>query len=413
MSSTNTHIFFCIDATCNKTVPRNGAPCCLEHNPLVEKLDDSVSYETSECPGCGNDIYCGADGYCANCWVERVGTDDEHVCSGEVDYETGRRVCDDDDCPYSSPRPNSIASPRMYRYICSSCDETFTTTKCKDEDDRVCGDCHLYAVDVIKTWWRGVRCGRKAIDPPADMATGWCPECDMYMVVLPNICERCQQKCRCDGGGQCDGCVRRLADEAEYDIWCGVDVPKCTCDESGRMCEFCAEEYAEPCRSCGVPSQLWTDEKHCRECFVKLHGCEFPKKAEAIYSHKEVCGECEKTFKSVNQDFRCRDCGGDSGSIYVCADCESTELAQGSNRCYTCIDGERSAAYAHAPRTTSVIQDEIDNITEKLEFTRMTPGQRADWQTLLDKRKAEIADMWEGYDQDDLNKMDLANRRGF
>ena len=42
------------------------------------------------------------------------------------------------------------------------------------------------------------------------VANGWCPECDMYTVVLPNICSRCQQK----------------RDEAEYEIWCGVPEPQ-------------------------------------------------------------------------------------------------------------------------------------------------------------------------------------------
>ena len=68
--------------------------------------------------------------------------------------------------------------------------------------------------------------------PPA--ADGWCPRCDIYTVVLPNICDRCQQKCddvcRCDGGDEpCDHCARYLADKAEEDIWCGVD----ECDDCG------------------------------------------------------------------------------------------------------------------------------------------------------------------------------------
>ena len=80
--------------------------------------------------------------------------------------------------------------------------------------------------------------------PPA--ADGWCPECDMYTVVLPNICDRCQQKrddvCSCDGGDEpCDHCAQYLADEAEYDVWCGVDEPQCTCHlEIARGCDHCA-----------------------------------------------------------------------------------------------------------------------------------------------------------------------------
>ena len=91
-------------------------------------------------------------------------------------------------------------------------------------------------------------------------ADGWCPECDIYTVVLPNICSRCRQKrddvcicheenaracppcsrriadivkediCACDGSHEpCDHCARYLADKAEYAIWCGVD----ECDDCG------------------------------------------------------------------------------------------------------------------------------------------------------------------------------------
>jgi hypothetical protein len=92
--------YYCCDATCDKKVATYGAPCCLEHNPLVGGLDDSVSYETSECPGCGMDLYVGANGYCSHCWVDRFGTDEappcspvEHECSGE----------DDPACPQYQP----------------------------------------------------------------------------------------------------------------------------------------------------------------------------------------------------------------------------------------------------------------------------------------------------------------------
>jgi hypothetical protein len=68
----------------------------------------------------------------------------------------------------------------------------------------------------------------------------------MYTVVLPNICDRCQQKrddvCRCTGSNEpCDHCAQYLADEAEYDVWCGVDEPQCTCHlEIARGCDHCA-----------------------------------------------------------------------------------------------------------------------------------------------------------------------------
>jgi hypothetical protein len=195
----------------------------------------------------------------------------------------------------------------------------------------------------------------------APAADGWCPECDMYTVVLPNICDRCQQKrddvCTCDDDIErsCAPCARRIADEAEYDVWCGVPEPQCTCNrETGLMCGLCAEEYAEPCRGCGVPSQLWTDDMYCRPCFVERHGDEFPRAHPPLPPSPE-------------------------------------------------------------PRHTSLesMRAEIAEIEERLQ-TNMTKGQKDDWVWLLLNRRADLAEaekeMWAGYDADDLRKLDLLAR---
>jgi len=190
---------------------------------------------------------------------------------------------------------------------------------------------------------------------------GWCPDCNLVAVVLPNLCHECQHKrddvCVCDGGEEpCDHCARYRADEAEYDIWCGVDQPHCECDSSGRMCDFCAEEYAEPCRGCGVPSQLWTDDTYCRKCYVERYGDEFPK----------------------------------------------TELL-----------ANPPAKWSFSLQS---MRDEIEEIEERLK-TNMTKGQKDDWIWLLQNRRGDLAaaekEMWEQYDEDDLRKLDLQNQRGF
>ena len=53
-------------------------------------------------------------------------------------------------------------------------------------------------------------------------------------------------------------------------------------------------------------------------------------------------------------------------------------------------------------------------IEEKL-YTRMTISQKADWERLLVARQMLLkqyeAEMWEGYDKDDLRKLDLQCRR--
>lgn len=113
------HTFYCSTTECKKEVKNSGETC--------DTCKDAMSYESSECPGCGDHILCGANGYCAGCWVDRFGVEEEegcspksyeptevydheigqwacgdtesHTCSGEVDYETGTRECDHKDDP--------------------------------------------------------------------------------------------------------------------------------------------------------------------------------------------------------------------------------------------------------------------------------------------------------------------------
>ena len=112
--TSNQHLYFCIDSTCDKMVDYYNAPCCLEHNPLVQGNEETLSHETSECPGCGNDMYCSANGYCSNCWAERFGCestvsydDDDHSCTNVFDYEVGQWTCGDHPPLPPSPSPTS------------------------------------------------------------------------------------------------------------------------------------------------------------------------------------------------------------------------------------------------------------------------------------------------------------------
>ena len=259
------------------------------------------------------------------------------------------------------------------------------------QDWRCCPDCGDFGATVLGSNYCHACYSRRnhpCNAPPA--ADGWCPECDLYTVILPNICDRCQQKrddvCTCDGNEPCDHCGRYLADEAEYDVWCGVDEPQyddvhicheenaracppcsrriadivregiCECNrETGRMCDPCSEEYAEPCRGCGVPSQLWTDDTYCRACYVARYGDEFPKAHPPLPPSPE-------------------------------------------------------------PRHTSLesMRTEIAEIEARLR-TNMTKGQKDDWVWLLLNRRADLAqaekELWEQYDADDLRKLDLQSRR--
>jgi hypothetical protein len=255
--------------------------------------------------------------------------------------------------------------PSSHLYSCFQADCSNMTTElgstcdaCR-QDWRRCPDCGDMGATVLGSNYCHECYSRRnhpCNAPPA--ADGWCADCNLVSVVLPNVCADCREKrddvCTCYGGEQCAHCERYLADAAEYDVWCGVDEPQCTCDGSGRMCDLCADEYAEPCRGCGVPSQLWTDDMYCRPCFVERHGDEFPREVPPLPPSPE-------------------------------------------------------------PRHTSLqsMRDEIAEIEARLQ-TNMTKGQKDDWVWLLLNRRADLAEaekeMWAGYDADDLRKLDMHMR---
>jgi len=342
----NTHLFFCSEPQCSNPV-NDYNDTCLECECEASTI--------SECPGCGEDIFVGSNGYCSDCWQERFGVDEEPVswykpiCK-ECDsaYASDNDYCDDcaniknklktkmtpdqkadwqrllnkrkpalspiripDTCPECgdlSDIPTSSVCRACRQMLeesaryCNRC-EGYYNLELGDAERRECYDCERHngypcfqagcpnmTTDLGSTcdacrqdWRRCPDCGDMGATvlgsnychecysrrnhpcnaPPA--ADGWCPECDMYTVVLPNICTKCQEK----------------RDN------------RCTCNrETGRMCDFCAEEYEEPCRGCGVPSQLWTDDTYCRKCFVERYGDEFPPKAPAIMNPENVCEEC-------------------------------------------------------------------------------------------------------------------------
>ena len=207
----NKHTFFCYYDNCNNEVDYNGT-FCIEHRL------ETLSYESSECPGCGNDMYCGANGYCSNCWIERFGDESPipHKCSGEWDYKRGVFSCDfeeDPDCP--SRRRNSIDS--HYQRSCDSCYEVFTSKT----QTRCCGECHIDAAVVIQKWWRAKQpfawCNLwfqghcrscKSYFPTQSDSDVHCPECK-DSIKLPNLppspVDELEEKLK-QTSLSCDGC---------------------------------------------------------------------------------------------------------------------------------------------------------------------------------------------------------------
>jgi len=208
----NTHTFYCSTMNCDNETNYNGG-LCDEHRK------ETLSYESSECPGCGNDIYIGANGYCANCWVERFGCESpiSHKCSGEWDYKRGVFSCDfeeEPDCP--SHRTSSVAS--VYERSCDSCYEMFTSKV----QTRCCGECYSDAAVVIQKWWRARRpfqwCNLwfqghcrtcRSYFPTQKEHEVYCPEC-RDSIKLPNLppspIDEIEERFKQFGLDYCDGC---------------------------------------------------------------------------------------------------------------------------------------------------------------------------------------------------------------
>ena len=90
----------------------------------------------------------------------------------------------------------------------------------------------------------------------------------------------------------------------------------------------------------------------------------------------------------------------------MCDECDRSESGEYAEDC----------TYPTPVRSLEDSRAAIKHIKEKLK-TRMTSAQTEHWERLLKFREKELADaeaeMWAGYDADDLRKLDLQNRRGF
>ena len=295
-------------------------------------------------------------------------------------------------------------------YFCHQTDCSNMTTEhgstcgtCR-QDWRCCPDCGDLGATVLGSNYCYACYSRRnhpCNAPPA--ADGWCPECDLYTVVLPNICDRCQQKrddvCTCDGNEPCDHCGRYLADEAEYDVWCGVDEmgePQC---DGGPSCELCADEYAEPCRGCGVPSQLWTDDTYCRKCYVDRYGDEFPKpKPDVRAAREKIIAEITEIEARLK-----------------------TKMTEDQKDDWIWLLQNRRGDLAAAEkeiwgRSLEAMRVDVRAIEWRLK-TATTEDEKDEWIWLLQVRRGDLAaaekELWEQYDKDDLRKLDQANRHGF
>ena len=254
-----------------------------------------------------------------------------------------------------------------------------------------------------------------ALPPPVTH----CEDCGAWSQVFPdNCCHTCHmQRVRsapCEG---CPGCGCELWGALlGTNGYCGM----CWQQRYGLLSCHGSSSVAderEECQMCGdmtAPGNSETSGWVCDECFEAL-------------DHHENCNEtrdmccCLRAQRRV-EEVKPQDTGCTcDGSGLVCPSCnvEYHENCRGCGAFTNLGLGDYcSACYlppppapASTPRHTSLasMRAEIAEIEARL-LTNMTKGQKDDWVWILQNRRADLADaekeMWEQYDQDDLNKLD-------
>ena len=169
------------------------------------------------------------------------------------------------------------------------------------------------------------------------------------------------------------------------------------------MCDLCAEEYAEPCRGCGIPSQLWTDNTYCRKCYVERHGDEFPpSKPTAIEQYAEI-----KSLRAQIVEIQAR---------------LKTKMTEDQKDDWIWLLQNRRGDLAAAEKemwgqSLESMRWQIDRLEAHLKMDIIPEEEKPEYAWLLRHCQAELAaaekEMWEQYDEDDLRKLDLQNRGGF
>jgi hypothetical protein len=205
------------------------------------------------------------------------------------------------------------------------------------------------------------------------------------------------------------------------------------CVDCAEWAEACAEQadcsIALPppvthCEDCGAWSQVFPDNC-CHTCHMQrvrsapCEGCPGCGREMwgALLGTNGYCGPCWQQRYGV---LSCCTC---DGSGLVCPSCNEeyhencrgcgafTNLGLG-DYCSSCyLPPLPPSPPPPTPRHTSLesMRAEIAEIEARL-LTKMTKGQKDDWVWILQNRRADLAEaekeMWEQYDQDDLNKLD-------
>jgi hypothetical protein len=193
------------------------------------------------------------------------------------------------------------------------------------------------------------------------------------------------------GEHRCDGEF-----EPEFDAHCCEDCLDCYGASPPPGCVDCGEDY-----SVG----LALDPTRCPRCVLSAqHPCTGRRTSMASTVADPFTHPCGALYYSMPPDV-------DEGHLILrCEEHYEPLPVSPRSSCDEDCTGPTPARSFEDSRAA------IEHIKEKLK-TRMTFAQNEHWKRLLEFREKELADaeaeMWAGYDADDLRKLDLQNRRGF
>jgi len=175
----------------------------------------------------------------------------------------------------------------------------------------------------------------------------------------------------------------------------------------GSTCDACREDWHR-CPGCGDVGATVLGSKYCHTCMsVRDHPCN---KAFIEYPHEHTgrCGWADDGTRICDDDDEF------PKTVRVSDELKAELLANLPDK-WSFTPAHPPLPPSPPPRHMSLesMRAEIAEIEVRLRGG-LTKGQRDDWVWLLQNRRADLAEaekeMWEGYDQDDLNKLDRANR---
>ena len=159
--------------------------------------------------------------------------------------------------------------------------------------------------------------GIKICDDHHD-ADGWCPECDMYTVVLPNICNRCQQK----RSSTRERILREIRNTETMLSW-NYDYDREVLEQSLASLREQLSQLAPACEKCGEDYSvaLASNPTICPSCaFERLHPCEG--RRNSVVSprpQKKCCEDCGTQRPEIEPVIHCE---------WWCAPCWKARFGQ-------------------------------------------------------------------------------------